>query len=141
MTNPLLRGPVDLLRPSVHGLASSLRLVAPRSCQRTSRPCNDLQCRDSGLVQRALRNIGSGPPRQSALMWRARMTLPHFSVSSAMSLPKSGGESAITSPPRSARRALILGSARPALISLLSFSTISVGVAFGAPTPYQLLAS
>src|SRR5262245_54157181 len=52
MTNPLLRGPVDLLRPSVHGLASSLRLVAPRSCQRISRPCNDLQCRDSGLVQR-----------------------------------------------------------------------------------------
>src|SRR5262249_14330920 len=29
MTNPLLRGLVDLLRPSVHGLASSLRLVAP----------------------------------------------------------------------------------------------------------------
>src|SRR5262249_41069300 len=60
MTNPLLRGPVDLLRPSVHGLASSLRLVAPRSCQRISRPCNDLQCRDSGLVQRTLRNIAPG---------------------------------------------------------------------------------
>jgi hypothetical protein len=29
MTNPLLRGLVDLLRPSVHGLASSLCLVAP----------------------------------------------------------------------------------------------------------------
>ena len=29
MTNPLLRGLVDLLRPSMHGLASSLRLVAP----------------------------------------------------------------------------------------------------------------
>jgi hypothetical protein len=29
MTNPLLRGLVDLLRPSVHGLASSLRLLAP----------------------------------------------------------------------------------------------------------------
>ena len=29
MTNPLLGGLVDLLRPSVHGLASSLRLVAP----------------------------------------------------------------------------------------------------------------
>ena len=61
------------------------------------------------------------------------MTSPHFSVSSATSLPKSAGESASTSPPRSARRALILGSARPALISLLSFSTISAGVAFGAP--------
>src|SRR5262249_23945436 len=60
MTNPLLRGLVDLLRTSVHGLASSLRLVAPCSCQRTSRPCNDLQCRDSGLVQRELWNIDSG---------------------------------------------------------------------------------
>jgi hypothetical protein len=29
MTNPLVRGLVDLLRPSVHGLAYSLRLVAP----------------------------------------------------------------------------------------------------------------
>jgi len=61
----------------------------------------------------------------SALMLRARMSLPHFSVSSAMSLPKSAGESASTSPPRLASRALILGSARPALISLLSMSMIS----------------
>ena len=29
LTTPLLPGLVDLLRPSVHGLASSLRLVAP----------------------------------------------------------------------------------------------------------------
>src|SRR5262249_59616538 len=82
-----------------------------------------------------------GLPDHSALMLRARMTLPHFSVSSAMSLPKSGGDSASASPPRSASRALSLGSARPALISLLSFSTISAGVAFGAQTPYQVLAS
>src|SRR5262247_959493 len=80
-------------------------------------------------------------PDHSGLMLRARMTLPHFSVSSAMSLPKSGGESASTSPPRSASRVFMLGSARPALISLLSFSTISAGVAFGAPTPYHWLAS
>src|SRR6516225_6248091 len=71
-------------------------------------------------------------------MLAARMTLPHFSVSSAMSLPKSGGDSASASPPRSASRVLSLGSARPALISLLSFSTISAGVAFGAPRPYQI---
>jgi hypothetical protein len=77
----------------------------------------------------------------SALMLRARMTLPHFFVSSAMSLPKSAGESASALPPRSASRALNLGSARPALISLLSFSTISAGVAFGAQTPNQPLAS
>src|SRR5262249_1030042 len=78
---------------------------------------------------------------QSALMPVNFTTLPHFSVSSAMSLPKSAGESASTSPPSSARRAFILGSARPALISVLSFSTISAGVAFGAPTPYQVLTS
>jgi hypothetical protein len=65
------------------------------------------------------------------LMLRAQITLPHFSVSSAMSLPKSLGEPGSTVPPRSARRALILGSARPALISLLSLLTISAGVFLG----------
>src|SRR5262249_29980951 len=79
--------------------------------------------------------ISTADRPQSALMLRARITLPHFSVSSAMSFAKSAGESASASPPRSASRALSLGSARPALISLLSFSTISAGVAFGAPTP------
>jgi hypothetical protein len=68
-------------------------------------------------------------------------TFPHFSVSSAISLPKSAGVPGSTVPPKSARRALILGSARAVLISLLSFSTISAGVAFGAPTPAQVLAS
>src|SRR6266478_1140696 len=91
----------------------------------------------SGLVQRDLWNVGD----QSGLMFAARTTLPHFSVSSAINLPKSAGESTSTSPPTSASRPLSLGSARPALISLLSFSTISAGVAFGAPTPNQPLAS
>ena len=68
-------------------------------------------------------------------------TLPHFSVSSAMSLANSAGELESTVPPRSASRAFILGSARPALISLLSLSTISAGVLLGAPTPYHALAS
>src|SRR5262245_61066762 len=85
--------------------------------------------------------ISAFSPPHSALIPVNFTTLPHFSVSSAMSLPKSAGESASTSPPRSARRALILGSARPALISLFSFSTISAGVALGAPTPHQALAS
>src|SRR5215468_4478668 len=49
-------------------------------------------------------------------------TLPHFSVSSARSLPKSAGESASGALPRSASRALILGSARAALTSVLSLS-------------------
>ena len=73
-------------------------------------------------------------------MLAARMTLPHFSVSAAMSLPRSAGESASTVPPKSASRALILGSARPALISLFSFSTISAGVALGLDVPPTLLA-
>jgi tripartite-type tricarboxylate transporter receptor subunit TctC len=54
-------------------------------------------------------------------------TLPHFSVSSAISFPKSAGEPGSVMPPRSASRALILGSARAALISLLRRSTISAG--------------
>src|SRR5262249_17836692 len=78
---------------------------------------------------------------QSALMPVNLTTLPHFSVSSAISLPKSAGEPAITLPLRSASRVFMLGSARPALISLFSFSTISAGVTFGAPTPYHVLAS
>src|SRR5262249_11254879 len=93
------------------------------------------------FAERALRNIGSRLPRHSGLMLAARITLPHFSVSSAMSLAKSAGESASTSPPRSASRALILGSARPALISLLSLSTLSAGVFLGAPMPNHWLAS
>ena len=56
-------------------------------------------------------------------------------------LAEIGGRAASTVPPRSASRALILGSARTALISLLSLSTISAGVFLGAPTPYQVLAS
>src|SRR5262249_965922 len=71
----------------------------------------------------------------SALMLRARMNLPHFPVSSAMSFRKSAGEPASTTPPRSTSLAFSLGSARPALISILSFSTISAGVFLGTPTP------
>ena len=74
-------------------------------------------------------------------MLAARITLPHFSVSSAMSLPKSAGDPGSALTPSSANRALILGSARPALISLFSFSTISAGVFFGVPTPVQKLDS
>ena len=78
---------------------------------------------------------------QSALSPANLTTLPHFSVSSAMSLPKSAGEPGSTVPPRSANRAFIFGSARAALISLLSFSTISTGVFLGAQTPYHWLDS
>src|SRR5262249_36976736 len=86
-------------------------------------------------------HYGTSDADHSALMLAARITLPHFSVSSAMNLPKSAGEPGSTVPPRSARRTFSLGSARPALISLLSLLTISAGVAFGAPMPAQTLAS
>src|SRR5260370_42102433 len=68
-------------------------------------------------------------------------TLAHLAVSSAMNLPKSWGEPANGVVPKSASRALILGSARPALISLLSFAMISAGVFFGATVPHYPLAS
>src|SRR6516162_3040330 len=76
-----------------------------------------------------------------ALCWPVWTTFAHFSVSSAMNLPNSAGVIDIGTAPKSASRAFILGSARAALISLLSLSTISVGVFLGAPIPYQPLAS
>src|ERR1700746_2432915 len=60
-------------------------------------------------------------------------TLPHFSVSSAIIFPKSAGDIGAGTPPSSLKRAFILGSASPALISLFSLSTISADVLFGAP--------
>jgi hypothetical protein len=59
----------------------------------------------------------------------------------AMNLPKSAGEVGNTVLPKSANRALNLGSKRPALTSLLSCSTMSAGVFLGAPTPCHVLAS
>src|SRR5262249_41617608 len=107
--------------------ASSRQLAdisAPHGSQNGRYGISDWDCRD-----------------HSALMLAARSTLPHFSVSSAMNLPKSAGEPANTVPPSSARRLLSAGSERPALISLLSFPMMSAGVFLGAPTPPQALAS
>src|SRR5262245_53485557 len=77
----------------------------------------------------------------SGLMLAALITLPHFSVSAVMSFAKSLGEPGKAVPPSSVSRALILESARLALISALSLSTISVDVFLGVPTPYHWLAS
>src|SRR5262249_58727047 len=77
----------------------------------------------------------------SALMPANLITFAHFSVSSAMSRPKSVGEPTSPMPPTLASRALILGSESAALISVLSLSMISSGVFFGAPTPNHVLAS
>ena len=76
--------------------------------------------------------FGQDRADHSALMVAARITLPHFSVSSVISLPNRTGDPG---------RAFILGSSKAALTSLLSLLTISAGVAFGTPRPYQLLPS
>src|SRR5215475_12488819 len=67
----------------------------------------------------------------SIVIFAARITLPHFSVSSDTSFAKSADEPATTTPPSSANRACALGSARPTLISWLSLSMTAVGVFFG----------
>src|SRR6516162_5511289 len=95
----------------------------------------------SGLVQQTIMEDLPGLPDQSALTPANFTTLADFSVSSTRSLPKSAGEPGRAVAPNSANRAFILGSARAALISLLSLSTISAGVLFGAPTPVQKLDS
>src|SRR5262245_2184712 len=77
----------------------------------------------------------------SVLMPANFTSLANFSVSSAMSLPNSVGELANMPPPRLSSLVLIAGSARPALISLFSFSIIVVGVCLGAPIPNHVLAS
>jgi hypothetical protein len=56
-------------------------------------------------------------------------------------IAKSAGEPESGWAPRSASRALILRTARPALISLLSLLTMSTGVLLGAPMPNYTLAS
>src|SRR5215467_3038127 len=91
------------------------------------------------LSQISLAEVSDLP--YSALMFAARITSPHFSVSAVISLPKSMGEPASTVPPNSASRAFILESSNAALISLLSLLTISAGVSLGAPKPPQKLAS
>src|SRR5262245_4984630 len=86
-------------------------------------------------------NIGTVFGNQSGFAPENFTTFAHFSVSSAMNLPNSAGDIGIGTPPRSASRALIVGSGRPALIASLSLLTISAGVPVGAPTPYQPLDS
>src|SRR5262249_11763693 len=87
-----------------------------------------------------LRNA-SDATLHSALMPAARITSPHFSASSAMSVPNAADVIDIGSTPKPASRALMRGSAVTALISVLSLSITSAGVSFGAPTPYHWFAS
>ena len=67
---------------------------------------------------------------QSGLMLDSRITFSHFLVSSNMNFPKSEDVINIGSAPKPISRALLVGSASTALISLLSLSTTSAGVFF-----------
>src|SRR5262245_60538451 len=68
-------------------------------------------------------------------------TLPHLSISSATSFPKSAGEPGMTVPPISARRALTAAWSKPAFISVLSLSRMWLGVFLGAAMLYHTIAS
>ena len=92
-------------------------------------------------AERELRNIRPASSTYSGLLPANFTTLLHFSISSAMSLPNSAGELTNGVAPMSEIRAFILGSVRAALNSLLSLSTISMGVFMGAPTPNQAVTS
>jgi hypothetical protein len=88
-----------------------------RHCKR-SMPEEFIVCRwiDVSSVPGRLMSYGAdiqGAP-QSGLTSAARITLPHFSVSSAMNLPKSAGVIDFGTLPTSAKRAIILGSVRTA---------------------------
>src|SRR5262249_26799202 len=87
-------------------------------------------------------NGRSGYPRdQSALAPENFTTMAHFCASSQMKVQKSADCPVSIMPPSWVILVFPLGSAGPALISLLSLSMVSAGVFFGAPTPYQVLAS
>ena len=79
--------------------------------------------------------------RRPSAVGSVRRKRNRFFAVREMSLPKSAAEPASTMPPNSANLALILGSASPALISVLSLWMISIGVFFGATTPFHSLAS
>src|SRR5262252_6780671 len=125
--------PMLLIAIGNGGVLLGARASGPAGVSRSS-------CGQSPFAERDLWNM-SRSRHPSGFAPENLTTLAHFSVSSAMSLLKSGGEPANTVPPRSAIRALIRGSVRATLISLLSLSMISVGVFLGAATPCQPLDS
>jgi hypothetical protein len=61
-------------------------------------------------------------------MLAARISFPHFSISLAMSLPKSAGEPTRGVPPRLASRDFISGSIRAALAGFIAVLSIAVGL-------------
>src|SRR5262249_9508275 len=103
---------------------------------RLSSPCEERQFGANARPETRFCKPTTDRPH-SALMFAARITLPHFSVSSAINLTKSAGEPGSTVPPQAANRDFILGSARAALISAWSLSTISAGGVLWGPSPHH----
>jgi len=88
---------------TVHGNAAIRPVsgVKPTCRDRRSTDAIDPSATSMGDSDIGIYGILDGTPDRSALMPKAFTTLPHFSVSSAISFPKSAGESASTAPPRS----------------------------------------
>ena len=89
----------------------------------------------------AERDLWNPSRDHSGLMFAARITLPHFSVSSATNFVRTAEGAGNGSMPRSASRVFVLSSARALLISLLSLSTMAAGVLSRKATAYQWVAS
>src|SRR5947209_271597 len=104
----------------LQGARQRPRPDAEKFCGEVSTSCGLLEY--APFAERALRNIATV---HSGLMLAARITLPHFSVSSAMSLPKSEDEPASSEASTSANCVFDFGSARIVLMSRLSLSIIS----------------
>lgn len=85
--------------------------------------------------------VSSVLPVQAGLIFAARMSFPHFSVSEITNLPKSVLDPGIVVAPSSAKRVLMVVSRRHALIARFNDSTTPVGVSRGAQTPVHPLAS
>src|SRR5262249_13879215 len=95
--------------------------IATRGRQRRAVPAEPAagRTRLPAVGQRRARPVGAAPQiawkigadgrHHSGLIWAARITLAHFSVSPASSLPNAAGVSTSALPPRSAKRPLILG--------------------------------
>jgi hypothetical protein len=68
-------------------------------------------------------------------------TFDHLAVSSTIRVAKASGNNGNKLTPTSSKRDLNFGSARPSLMTRLSFSTITAGVPLGAPIPDQVTTS
>src|SRR5215470_7868043 len=111
-----------------------------------SRPAGDFSARDALVGGRISLNghygiFGRDRAGHSALMPANFTTLAHFSVSLARRRPKLAGGPGSIVPPMSTNRAFALGSARIALISVLSRPMTSGGVFLGAMMPKNARAS